>query len=152
VGAHDLIVVRQGVQGAGAPWVCVPALSGTATPYLIAMRPQAKAAKAGGERVPEERPGSPLFALQSVGLDGAAPLENLDAIAADFVARLARAAPSGPLRLVGWSFGAISAFVCAKLLVSRGRSVESLVLLDPPRAPPEGLPTREQMLLAYLLE
>ena len=51
---HDAVVVRK---GAGVPWVCFPAVAGTASPYLSHARHAA---------------GPPVIALQADGILGAA--------------------------------------------------------------------------------
>jgi amino acid adenylation domain-containing protein/non-ribosomal peptide synthase protein (TIGR01720 family) len=122
---HDVVVVRK---GAGAPWVCFPAVAGTAAPYV---------SSAG------RGDGPSILALQAVGLGGQPPLASVEAIAAAFATTIAAVVPEGPLRLLGWSFGAVTAFACAGLLAARGRTVEELVMLDPPSpgpAVPEPLP------------
>jgi thioesterase domain-containing protein len=52
-------------------------------------------------------------------------------MASEFVRAIRGVAPVGPVRLAGWSFGAITAFVAAQLLTSEERHVEQLLLIDP---------------------
>ena len=62
-------------------------------------------------------------------------------MAADFAEQLAQAFPTGPLTLVGYSFGGVVAFDLACQLRSRGREVR-LMLLEPARFRREGLKVR----------
>jgi len=104
-------------QGPGVPWFCFPALAGTAAPYLPSVT---------------SRAGSSVFLLEAPGVVGeGAPLSDVNALAARFFDAIRRVAPDGPVRLMGWSFGATTAFVAARLLASEGRVVEQLLLLDP---------------------
>ena len=65
-------------------------------------------------------------------------------LAADHVAEITRAAPAGPVRLAGHSFGGLIAYETARQLTAAGRTVDFLGLVDvlPPAAmlrPPERL-------------
>jgi len=103
-------------QGKGVPWFFFPALAGTAAPYLPSVVADA---------------GPAVFLLEAPGLDGAAPLTSVDALAQAFTQAIRSVAPSGPLRLLGWSFGALTALVSARTLAAEGRQVEQLLLVDP---------------------
>ena len=111
--SEQVVLARPGV---GVPWFCFPALAGTATPYLASIVPG---------------PFAPVYLLEAPGLDGATPLESLEALAQRFVAAIQSVAPAGSVRLVGWSLGAATAFMAACELSRVGRSVEELVLVDP---------------------
>ncbi|MDQ7909541.1 amino acid adenylation domain-containing protein [Phytohabitans sp. ZYX-F-186] len=54
-------------------------------------------------------------------------LEDLSSTYADVIQRLQ---PTGPYELLGWSYGAHIMFAVARLLVSRGEHVETLVIVD----------------------
>jgi amino acid adenylation domain-containing protein len=103
-------------QGPGVPWFCFPALAGTAAAYLRSVTSSA---------------GSSVFLLEAPGLGGGAALADVRALAARFSDAVRSVAPDGPVRFVGWSFGAMTAFVAARLLASEGRAVEQLLLVDP---------------------
>ncbi|MGV6872137.1 non-ribosomal peptide synthetase [Pseudochelatococcus sp. B33] len=124
-GAPVLLNLRQGSPGAPLAFFFPPAL-GTSTVY----------------RELTERLDCDVtcYGLQSPGFDADVPfLPSLAASADYFAALIGPMASAHPLRLVGWSLGALFAFETARLLEARGREV-SLVLLDPsPLAPrPDG--------------
>jgi thioesterase domain-containing protein/acyl carrier protein len=103
-------------QGGGVPWFCFPALAGTAAPYLASIAHGA---------------GPAVYLLEAPGLDGEPPLSSVEALAAAFSQAICEVAPTGPIRLLGWSFGALTAFATARLLSAEGRNLEHLVLVDP---------------------
>ncbi len=87
----------------------------------------------------------PVFGLQAPGWqDGNRLPSTMDALI-DFCSdALTRAAPHGPVRLLGWSFGGILAHRLATRLQSRGREVDRLIMLDayPPAADHQGYGSR----------
>jgi enterobactin synthetase component F len=69
--------------------------------------------------------------LQSPALDPAvAPMDSLEALAADYAERLVAAATPGPVHLAGWSIGGIIAQAMAVRLRDMGRAVGLVALLD----------------------
>jgi len=77
------------------------------------------------------QPARDVHGLQSPALDAAQPLpDSIDALAADYVARVVALHPNGPVHLLGWSVGGIIAQAMAVHLQALGRSVGELVLLD----------------------
>jgi thioesterase domain-containing protein/aryl carrier-like protein len=77
--------------------------------------------------IPQEHP---LYGLQAQGLDGAGePAISVADMAAEYVNRMRALQPSGPYRLVGWSFGGTPAHEIAVRLEAEGEEV-SLVLMD----------------------
>ncbi|WJS00913.1 non-ribosomal peptide synthetase [Roseibium aggregatum] len=73
----------------------------------------------------------PIIALQARGYIGEADLPStLNQMAAGYVASVNKVASTGPVRLLGWSFGGLAAFEMARLLEESGRDVEFLMLLD----------------------
>ncbi len=77
------------------------------------------------------QPARDVHGLQSPALDAAQPLpDSIDALAADYVARVVALHPNGPVHLLGWSVGGIIAQAMAVRLQALGRSVGELVLLD----------------------
>lgn len=76
--------------------------------------------------------GHVVYGVQARGLnDGERPHTRLDDLVADDVAELLAAALPGPLRLVGYSFGARVAAEVAQRLLAAGHEVEELVLIAP---------------------
>ncbi|MEU3606827.1 amino acid adenylation domain-containing protein [Streptomyces sp. NPDC035033] len=77
-------------------------------------------------------PAVPVHAVQARGL--ARPDDRLPAdmaeMAADYADHLEAAFPEGPYRLLGWSFGGLAAHALATELQRRGRTVETLVVVD----------------------
>jgi len=72
----------------------------------------------------------PLYGLQSPLLSGTPLPEHIDDLAADYANRVAELAPTGPIRLLGWSFGGSLAFLMAGKLSRLGRQVDFVGLLD----------------------
>jgi thioesterase domain-containing protein len=64
----------------------------------------------------------------------------IEEMALDYLSRIREIQPSGPYRLLGWSFGGLVAHAMATRLQDQGEEVDLLVLLDayPPVAPPFG--------------
>jgi len=74
----------------------------------------------------------PLFGLESRGLDGtSAPLESVEAIAADHLSTIRMFQPQGPYFLVGACFGGRVAYELARQLESIQERVALLIMLDP---------------------
>nr|WSX74772.1 acyltransferase domain-containing protein [Streptomyces sp. NBC_00899] len=78
----------------------------------------------------------PVFGIQAFGLDGLRPVAADAAAMTDAYLELLREQqPSGPYRLLGWSYGGIVAHAMACALRRGGERVELLAMLD---APPVG--------------
>lgn len=104
-------------KGEGDPFFCVHAVGGSALSFL-------ELAQASGDHLP-------FYAFQARGLDGGeAAFEDIETMAACYVAELTAMQPEGPIHLGGWSFGGSVAYEMARQLQSAGREVASLVLLD----------------------
>ncbi len=74
----------------------------------------------------------PLYGLLSRGLDGRSePLDRVEAIAADHIARMRALQPSGPYFLIGACFGGRVAYEVARQLEAAGERVAFLAMLDP---------------------
>jgi natural product biosynthesis luciferase-like monooxygenase protein/amino acid adenylation domain-containing protein len=72
-----------------------------------------------------------LYAFQYPPLVSGGPAyEDVASLARDFLARIREIQPSGPYRLLGWSFGGLTAFEIARQLQSAGESVAFLCLID----------------------
>jgi thioesterase domain-containing protein len=126
--------------GVGTPLVFVHAVGGGVSAYVNL-----------AEHVPDHRP---IYAAQSVGLDGAeAPLTTIEDMAARYLRELRAIRPTGPYQLGGWSMGGLIAFEMARRLEAAGERLAPLLLFDCP-APPslfrEALP--DWPLGAYLQE
>ncbi|MEE4012289.1 amino acid adenylation domain-containing protein [Roseibium sp. FZY0029] len=73
----------------------------------------------------------PIIALQARGYVGEADLpSSLNEMATDYVESVNKLTGTGPVRLLGWSFGGLAAFEMARLFEKSGRKVEFLMLLD----------------------
>ncbi|MFC4126341.1 amino acid adenylation domain-containing protein [Nocardia rhizosphaerae] len=73
----------------------------------------------------------PVYGLQSPAITEDAPHpESLDALAADYVARIRAIQPHGPYRLLGWCVGGVVAHAMAAQLQELGERVELLAMLD----------------------
>jgi len=100
-------------------------------------------------------PAQPLYALESRGLDGGcAPLDRMEDIAADHLAKIRVVQPHGPYYLTGMCFGGRVAYEMARQLESVGESIGLLILLDPsaPFTDAEGRPRGAAPLGAVLHE
>lgn len=77
------------------------------------------------------QPARAVYGLQSPALDTRQPLPScIEAMANDYVQRVAALQPQGPVHLLGWSVGGILAQAMAVRLHEIGREVGELVLLD----------------------
>ncbi len=104
--------------------------------------------------LPHLDPGQPVYAIQARGLtspDAVPP--SLEEMARDYTEHILGVQPSGPYRLLGWSFGAAVAHAIAVELQERGERVELLALMDgyPVTEPAEPVTADEPRVLASLL-
>jgi thioesterase domain-containing protein len=74
----------------------------------------------------------PLLGLQPPGLDGAPPLQSVEALAAYHVEQMRRYRPDGPYLLVGYCAGGTIAFEIARQLTAQGDRVAFLALIATP--------------------
>ncbi|WP_338499014.1 amino acid adenylation domain-containing protein [Streptomyces sp. SJL17-4] len=73
----------------------------------------------------------PLYGLQARGLDGTSePARSITEMAADYVEQIRSVRPSGPYRLLGWSYGGAVAHEMAVQLRAAGQEISALVILD----------------------
>ena len=76
-------------------------------------------------------PEQPVYGLQARGLSGEAePLTRIEEMAEHYLEEIRAIQPTGPYRLLGWSFGGILAFAMAHQLYDRGEQVALVALLD----------------------
>ncbi|WP_157120902.1 amino acid adenylation domain-containing protein [Nocardia miyunensis] len=114
--------------GAGPATILWPGLGG----YPMSLRALA------GELAQD---GHTVYGMQARGLNaGEVPHHRLAALIADDLDEVRRILPNGPLRLVGYSFGARIAAEVAQRLRAAGRPVEVLVLIAPGSPVLPGLP------------
>jgi thioesterase domain-containing protein/acyl carrier protein len=105
--------------GSEPPLYCVHAVGGNVLTYVELAR-----------HLPADQP---VIGIQSVGVsEAAAPLTTIEEMAARYTADVRASRPTGAIRLLGWSMGALLAHRMAALLVDAGRRVDLLVMLDPP--------------------
>jgi thioesterase domain-containing protein len=72
----------------------------------------------------------PLIGLQSPLLSGGELPSSLTGLAEAHADRITTRQPSGPVRLLGWSFGGALALCVAAALTARGREVDFVGMLD----------------------
>jgi len=73
----------------------------------------------------------PIYGLQPKGIEGFDdPCERIEDMAEFYLQALSRFHPSGPYLLAGYSLGGLVALEMARALVSRGKEVPLLVLID----------------------
>lgn len=121
--------------GSLPPLFCLHPVGGLCWPYaaLLPFLPDAQ----------------PVYGLQAPGWQDDDRLPStMDALIDVCSDALMRVAPSGPVRLLGWSFGGILAHLLATRLQRRGRDVDRLIILDayPPAANHRGHPSRSDAL------
>ncbi|MGY0055243.1 non-ribosomal peptide synthase/polyketide synthase [Streptomyces sp. LZ34] len=83
-------------------------------------------------------PDQPVYGLQARGIAEESDLPaSLEEMARDYVEQIRTVQPSGPYRILGWSFGALAAYAVATILQEQGESISLLALLDgyPPNQP-----------------
>nr|WP_157527869.1 non-ribosomal peptide synthetase [Kibdelosporangium sp. MJ126-NF4]CEL16414.1 Siderophore biosynthesis non-ribosomal peptide synthetase modules [Kibdelosporangium sp. MJ126-NF4]CTQ90366.1 Siderophore biosynthesis non-ribosomal peptide synthetase modules [Kibdelosporangium sp. MJ126-NF4] len=100
---------------------------------------------------------NPVYALQAAGLSGEGELpDSIPEMAAAYLARVREVWPSGPYRLIGWSFGGLVAHEMATQLQRDGAEVELLGFLDSTPAPEDivesGADLEQEILSALLVE
>lgn len=75
----------------------------------------------------------PVYGLQAPArAEGGLTTQDIEDLAAGYVAALLRVQPDGPYAVGGWSSGGVVAFEMVRQLVARGAAVEPLLLLDAP--------------------
>jgi pristinamycin I synthase-3/4 len=103
----------------------------------------------------------PVYALQTTNVDPDDPrAENMASVAAYYISRVRAVQPTGPYRLLGWSFGGLVAFEMAVQLERAGEQVDLLALLDAlpaasglePTPEPGPEPVRSDALRILLME
>ena len=114
--APKILVPLQTGNGSRPPFFCVHAIGGSVFSYAELAR------CLGPEQV--------FYGIQSPALEGGPIFDQVPAMAAEYVAAVEVAAPSGPVLLGGWSFGGVVAFEMARQLRDRGREVPLVVLFD----------------------
>jgi len=76
-------------------------------------------------------PDQPVYGIQARGLTEVDGLPaSVEQMAADYAGHIRRLQPTGPYRLLGWSFGAVVAHAIAVQLQESGERVELLAMLD----------------------
>lgn len=68
----------------------------------------------------------PFFELRGIGFD----FKEVSDLATHFADEIVKLCPEGPLQVGGWSFGGCVAYEIVLQLISRGRQVSRLVLID----------------------
>jgi amino acid adenylation domain-containing protein len=76
-------------------------------------------------------PLQPVYAFQPRALyDDSPPNVSLEAMAADYIREIRRVQPHGPYSLVGFCFGALTAFEMAQQLQADGEEVRNLIAIE----------------------
>lgn len=71
-----------------------------------------------------------FYGLQARGVDGSAPLETIEEMAALYLPEIVRAHPTGPYLLGGYSGGGLVAYEMAQRLRREGKKVPMVVFFD----------------------
>lgn len=129
---EPLVPIQTGNAG-NLPVFCVPGAGSSSTEFI-------EMAAAFGTDVP-------VYGFQPRGLDGSlVPHSTVHAAAEVYLHAISKTYPQGKLHLLGHSFGGWVAFEIAQALISRGRTVASLTLIDT-KVPDED----ERSILEYTL-
>ncbi|WP_246600280.1 amino acid adenylation domain-containing protein [Skermania piniformis] len=102
--------------GSAAPLFCIHPASGLAWQFA-GLKPY----------LPPE---IPIYGLQSPRFSGGEIPDTIAELAVDYADTVAAVAPTGPIRLLGWSFGGSMALLVGQELSRRGRSVSFVGMLD----------------------
>nr|APD71603.1 non-ribosomal peptide synthetase 5 [Streptomyces sp.] len=114
--AHDVLLELRG-HGSQPPLFCIHPSSGMSWSYAGLLH--------------HLDPQMPLYGLQAPSLSGESDLpETIEELAADYLCRIRTVQPSGPYRLLGWSFGGLVAHAIAVQLEREGQEVALLAVLD----------------------
>ncbi|WSQ13143.1 acyltransferase domain-containing protein [Streptomyces sp. NBC_01231] len=107
-------------EGAETPLFCIHPGAGVAWRYTGLL--------------PHLGPDQPVFGIQAHGLDGSRPpAPDAASMVASYVDLVREVQPSGPYRLLGWSYGGFVAHAMACALQEQGERVELLAMLDAPQ-------------------
>ncbi|WP_405806925.1 non-ribosomal peptide synthase/polyketide synthase [Streptomyces sp. NBC_01187] len=111
--------------GSSRPLFCVHPAGGISWPYAGLL--------------PYLDPGQPVYGLQAPDLsNGSSAPTSVEGMASDYLARIRAVQPTGPYRLLGWSFGGVVAHAIATTIQDEGDEVELLAVLDAFPPPPTG--------------
>ncbi len=103
--------------GLGTPLYCVHAVSGSPYPYAGL-----------GRMIGADQP---VYALEAPGFDNPLePVADVGALADRYVSLLRGRHDTGPVSLLGWSFGGVVAHEMAVRLTAAGADVRVLILVD----------------------
>ncbi|MCI5133164.1 MAG: hypothetical protein D3904_17025 [Candidatus Electrothrix sp. EH2] len=97
----------------------------------------------------------PLYGIQGQGIDGkSSALNQVEAMASEYICQLHKHQPVGPYLLGGSSFGGMIAYEMAQQLKQRNETVALLTLIDTPGPGhmPTGRFTDDVDVMAYILE
>ncbi|MEU4985664.1 amino acid adenylation domain-containing protein [Streptomyces sp. NPDC021969] len=141
VGPEDVAVAdtraEDGWRGAREPWgetggaVLLPLRESGGEPPLFCVHPAAGLSWCYAGLTKPLGADRPVYGLQARGLDGSGALPaSVREMAADYLRQVRSVRPTGPYRLLGWSFGGVVAHEMAVQLEESGESVETLALLD----------------------
>lgn len=76
-------------------------------------------------------PEQPIFGLRAKDLTGKGKMQdNIEAVAASYVAAILRQNPDGPYILMGYCFGGLVAFEMARQMQRLGKTVKKLIVID----------------------
>jgi thioesterase domain-containing protein/acyl carrier protein len=122
LGRHDsaveVVPVEVLKEGTGVPLCCIHEASGLSWSY-----------RALGDYLD-----CPIIGINRIPQNGEAETGSIRDMAKNYADRLQAVYPTGPYKLLGWSFGAVVAHELAIELRRRGCVVQRLILLDPTRS------------------
>lgn len=117
MGTADRVIVLKNGKGSH-PIFCPPVVGGHLSDYLHL-----------AHAINDE---NSILGLHPKGLDHAEkPATTIQEMAADAIIDIKKHNPSGPYRLLGFSFGGLIAYEVSRALLEQGEAVSHLILLDP---------------------
>ncbi len=117
--------------GAGAVTSLLPLRAAGSLPPLFCVHPGTGISWGYTALLGHLDPEIPVHCLQDKSLFGdAARPADVEEMARDYVEQIRTVAPTGPYRLLGWSFGGLVAHAMAARLEAAGEAVDLLCLLD----------------------
>jgi amino acid adenylation domain-containing protein len=125
---RQLAAALSGAEPPPAASCLVPLRAGGEAPALVCVHPSDGSVLAYRSLRGSCPPGRPVWGLQADA--GQDPPESVAAMAASYLADLRSAGLTGPVHLLGWSFGGLVAFEMAHQLRAAGQAVGRVLLVD----------------------
>ncbi|MER7014798.1 amino acid adenylation domain-containing protein [Saccharopolyspora sp. NPDC000359] len=144
------LAAELGSDSAADPFaVVLPLRTGGHRPPLFCVHPASGTSWSYAGLLAHLSPDQPLYGLQAPALTGGGRPESVAELAAEYVQQIRAVQPTGPYRVLGWSFGGLVAHAIATRLEELGEQVDHLVIVDSFPAPedrPTAAPAEHEIL------